>query len=245
MRGVQKVAKIIAKPTSLGNHLKGPTKPQPIPQIRQAIVISTDMSTSTTTGGTCIVQFGGATQPTQVKFMGFPPLTNSVVYCMRLGNAWFVLGETVFPGWLGPWGASWGEVYIAQLTSGNYTNTSNTETTVVTLGAQQYLGGRKYEIRAMVSAQHSIASSRSLCRILNVTDTIRVNLFDTQSLFNAFTTFSAMLRFLPNTTITKEFAITAQDVAATGTLTIDGTNPGVTGAVPATIQAIDMGPISI
>jgi hypothetical protein len=98
----------------------------------------------------------------------------------------------------------------------------------------------------MVSAQHTVATNRCLCRIINITDALRSNLFDTSfPIANLYQTWYAIMRFTPSVDVTKEFAISAQNVSAAGTMTIAGTALAATGGVPALITAVDVGPQSI
>lgn len=135
------------------------------------------------------------------------------------------------------------QVYAQQATV-DFVSAANVETTIVTLGTQTYRGGRTYEIRGMVSVKADNALTRGLVRILNATDSLRVNIFDDTfpGQLNAYKTFSAIYEFQPSQDVDKEFRITGQNAAgAVGNFTVCGSPPGVNGAVAALLTANQVG----
>ena len=140
-------------------------------------------------------------------------------------------------GWTQPWYQPWGMVYFAQLTSGDFTSLVNAEANVVTLGSQQYLKNRAYEIRANVEAACSTAT-RILSRIENLTDVIRSQIVDTIPAAGTFSHYSGLYSWRPSVTASKEFRITAQNAGGSGTFTIHGSST----AIGAIIAAFDCGP---
>lgn len=140
------------------------------------------------------------------------------------------------------------EVYQAVRSAGDVDIVNNTETTIVTLGEQLYLGGRTYEIRGTVSLMADTiptvvagvitGGTRGLCRIKNVTDTLRVIIFDSRFLLaNRFTTYHAIYRFTPAQNVIKEFSITAQNASAVGTFTVCGSAVNADNGMSALITA--------
>lgn len=132
-----------------------------------------------------------------------------------------------------------GEIYVNQRTNGNVGQTANAETTVVSLGAKQYYAGRKYEIRATIWLQASVANIRALSRIYNVEDGDRANIVDSTTAVSTsgMTAFQSVYRYSPLVDAIREFRITFQNANATGTLTASGTAPNAS-----LISAVDVGP---
>lgn len=135
------------------------------------------------------------------------------------------------------------QIYAAQLLTGDVVSVANAETTVVTLGTQQYQGGRTYEIRATASVMGSAAGTRGICRLLNASDTLRVNLFDGTfpGQLNTFTTYGAIMVFQPPQDCEKEFRITFQNGSAVGNFTVCGSPLAATGGVAALLTANQVG----
>jgi len=199
------------------------------PADRFATVQSVDASTRSVT----VVPIGETDSHTYI-YVGGAPFVGDVVRITGRANGRYAIG---------PFAMTGGELYAAQHTAGNVTLTANVESTIVTLGAQLYRGGRNYDIVATVSSQASSTTTRMMARILNVTDTLRVNIHDlSPTIANVFTTYRAIYRFSPTDDVTKEFAITAQNANSTGNFIVCGSAPASAGGAAALIQAIDQGP---
>jgi hypothetical protein len=145
--------------------------------------------------------------------------------------------RTVAPvGWWPPWNTPWGEFGFASLAA-DMTMTTNNETSVVDLGIQTYLAGRKYVIEAEVLLTSTLATTRALARIYNYTDGIRRVIHDgVFDSVNLAPYHRSGWWLKPTTNVSKGFRLTYQNASATGTLTIHGGDDG------AWIRATDIGP---
>jgi hypothetical protein len=137
-----------------------------------------------------------------------------------------------------PWHLPWG-ILASVSNAADVANNNNVETTVCTLGALTFRAGRAYEIRAACSISASATTVRSMARLFNQTDNARVNLIDTGggSSNTAFCRVEASYTLRPTADVTKTFALTMQNAAGTGTVTVSGTDPQ-----KAVLSVVDLGP---